>query len=232
MSSTELQQSCERLVSQIEPQKIKSPKTYSIVNKSRCAQQGYTNLAPGMTREEKASKRENVSIQKYQKLSLGDWAPVGGMNKFKNTSPMCTRGLNQDTKGLEQEDMDNIFQQFDCRVNAFFLSWKAGKVCKILYVTNHFLNDFGWFKLNIPCLKFACCCVFFQVSSKDFIKIGEFLQFPFNFCPTKKIKSYIFLDAGQINLQATDNIAILSHFTIETIEITFKSTQAESHATK
>ena len=42
----------------------------------------------------------------------------------------------------------------------------------------------------------------------------------------------MFLDAAQLILQATGNIALLSRFTIKLIEIKFKSTQAESHASK
>ena len=47
--------------------------------------------------------------------------------------------------------------------------------CKILYVTKHFLNDFRWFMLTFPCINFVRCCDIFQVSLKNFTKLGRIL---------------------------------------------------------
>ena len=52
---------------------------------------------------------------------------------------------------------------------------KTGKFCKILFVTENFLNELGWFIQKFPCLNFVCCCDVFQVSSKNFINLGGVL---------------------------------------------------------
>ena len=52
---------------------------------------------------------------------------------------------------------------------------RAWKFYKTLYVTKHFWNDFRLLILNFPCLNFVCCCAVFQVSSKNFIKLGGVL---------------------------------------------------------
>ena len=46
----------------------------------------------------------------------------------------------------------------------------------ILYVTKHFLNEFGRFIINFPCLNFVYCCDVFQISSKNLIKFAGFCR--------------------------------------------------------
>ena len=65
------------------------------------------------------------------------------------------------------------------------LAERGWKFCEILYVNKHFLNDFRWFVLNIPCRNFVCCCDIFQVSSKNPIKVGWVLNVTFKYRQTK-----------------------------------------------
>ena len=77
----------------------------------------------------------------------------------------------------EQNDMNRVQDQMDDMVSIINSDpgWKTAKFYKILYVTEHFLKDFGWYIQNFPCLNFVCCCDVFQVSSKNFVKSGGVL---------------------------------------------------------